>query len=134
MAKDCLDVGKLRKWLAPLDACPVECDGMTRAVATLLKREGIPFTPHCGSLTIPEVGHIPLHFWIELDNGLICDYRAQMWLGSSPSVPHGIFKQEADHQYHSDQWLDHVAISPTVFLFVTGLPLDSFPPLESFVA
>ena len=33
---------------------------------------------------------IPLHYWIQLEDGRIVDYKCQMWLG--PTAPNGIFE------------------------------------------
>ncbi|HBP6379065.1 TPA: hypothetical protein L6A07_28240 [Pseudomonas aeruginosa] len=35
---------------------------------------------------------IPIHFWIQLADGRVIDYRARMWLGDDAGVPHGVFK------------------------------------------
>lgn len=75
------------------DKCALECDGLTRVLHTVLSRENIEHTCMIGQIinTKTKVGFSP-HFWIELPDGQIIDYRARMWLGSSPDVPHGVFK------------------------------------------
>lgn len=90
-----MDALSLSALLDPLDTAPVECDGMSSLIATLLTKEGIPYKGMAGS--IQPAGHsgtIP-HFWIEVDD-LVIDYRARMWLGNNPSIPHGVFTK-ADH-------------------------------------
>lgn len=68
----------------------LECDGFTRVLTYALKKKGIPHRVMIGSMmdTEKEGSIIPLHFWIELGNGQIIDFRARMWLGNE--APHGI--------------------------------------------
>lgn len=78
----------LRALLDPLDAAPVECDGMARLVVTRLAEAGIEYRVFLGRLSLGERVVQP-HFWVEVGPWRI-DYRAAMWLGSGPDVPHGI--------------------------------------------
>lgn len=90
-----MDALKLSSLLDPLDTAPVECDGMSSLVATLLTQQGIQYQGMAGA--IQPAGHsgvIP-HFWIEVGD-LVIDYRARMWLGDKPDIPHGVFIK-ADH-------------------------------------
>lgn len=90
-----MDALKLSVLLDPLDSAPVECDGMSSLVATLLSKDGVQYQGMAGS--IQPAGHsgvIP-HFWIEVGD-LVIDYRARMWLGDNPQIPHGVFCK-ADH-------------------------------------
>jgi hypothetical protein len=90
-----LDALKLSLLLDPLDSAPVECDGMSSLVATLLSKEGVQYQGMSGSIQpTGQSGVIP-HFWIEVDD-LVIDYRARMWLGDHPEIPHGVFSK-ADH-------------------------------------
>lgn len=57
----------------------LECDGLTRVISTLMQRDGIHHQVCVGTLTISNVGMIPIHWWIVLSDGRICDYRARMW-------------------------------------------------------
>lgn len=80
------------KLLEPYIDAPVECDGFTRIAHSVLAEAGI--THHCmrGRLVSMSLrGELPLHFWIQLDDGRLIDYRARMWLGDDAAVPHGVF-------------------------------------------
>ena len=83
---------ELRELLDDLDAAPVECDGMTRLVIGRLAKAGIAYRAYVGSITLGDKAMSP-HWWVEVD-GLTIDYRAKMWLGDSPMVPHGVFRQD----------------------------------------
>lgn len=71
----------------------LECDGFTRVAFTLLERNGITCKAFVGRLDVAD-GVIPLHFWLEVDEFII-DYKAQMWLGEHPGVPHGVMHRSA---------------------------------------
>lgn len=72
--------------------CPLECDGLTRVLHTVLHREGIEHSCMVGSFTNTDRNKgAPLHFWIALPDGRFIDFRASMWLGDSPDIPHGVF-------------------------------------------
>lgn len=78
--------------LTPLDSTDLECDGSTQAASTVLWAAGVAHTVHGGQIVHRATGtRPPIHFWIEID-GLTLDYRARMWLGTSPDVPHGLFR------------------------------------------
>lgn len=119
----------IAQWLAQLDHLPLECDGMTNIISTLLHREGIKHQVCIGSLTIPA-GTIPLHYWITLDKEII-DFRARMWLG--PTAPHGIFLPEPD-QYDVAGLVDQrqSKLSAILFWGLTGQTMESFPTLADF--
>ncbi|WP_137887683.1 hypothetical protein [Pseudomonas sp. 2FE] len=84
---------ELAALLEPLDAAPVECDGMARLIATVLRHERIPFRVMVGSLAADGQGIAP-HVWIEVGQWRI-DYRARMWLRGLSDVPHGVFPLES---------------------------------------
>lgn len=109
-----------------LDPSPLECDGMTRCISTILSRMGEPHTVHFGELAIDGVGRIPLHFWIELSCGLIIDLRARMWLGEGGSVPHGLFEPKPDVHYCSHGTQTDFTLSQAIFEVLTGLPMHIF--------
>ena len=117
-------------WLAMLDPLPLECDGMTRCISTVLSHMGRPHTVHFGELAIDGVGSIPLHFWIELSCGLIIDLRARMWLGEGGSVPgsvpHGVFEPKPHMHYLSHGIQADFTVSQTIFEILTGLPMHIF--------
>lgn len=75
------------------DPLPLECDGLTRVLHTLLARAGISHTVFIGGVVHhpTHVGQDP-HLWIDLDDGRRLDCRARMWLGDHPDVPHGLFE------------------------------------------
>ena len=115
----------LRAWLEPLDALPLECDGMSRVVSALLTRDSICHLVCTGRLEIDGVGVIPRHWWIELGDGVICDWRARMWLGEGASVPHGFFEPRDGVRYVA---LDRFVLeySPLVFEVLAGRPLEEY--------
>ena len=116
-----------RSWLNALDALRLECDGMTRVVSALLLRDGIAHTPMCGTLSVTGVGEIPLHHWIELDDGRLIDSRARMWLGGDPRVPHGVVpRDQADARYVGRAV--ELPCSPVVFWALTDVTIDAFAP------
>lgn len=80
------------KLIDPFINAPVECDGFTRLAHSALANAGKRHRVMAGRLIAAGGGHqTPLHYWIELECGSVIDYRAQMWLGPTPDVPHGIF-------------------------------------------
>ncbi|MEX6780174.1 hypothetical protein [Pseudomonas aeruginosa] len=81
--------------LEPYSNAPVECDGLTRIAHSVLTRAGIPHSCMYGRLvSTSRDAEIPLHFWIQLDDGGVIDYRARMWLGDDAAVPHGVFMED----------------------------------------
>lgn len=79
----------------PYDSCSLECDGMSRTLHLLLDINGIRHEVMGGGIYNhnDDSGFSP-HYWIELDDGRIIDFRAQMWLGRGRDVPHGVFDPE----------------------------------------
>ncbi|HGM5155072.1 TPA: hypothetical protein ACKP0X_003768 [Pseudomonas aeruginosa] len=84
---------QLASLLADLDSAAVECDGMSRLVATRLHRAGIDYTPFEGSFEFKGRVVHP-HFWIEVGD-LVIDYRARMWLRDDPEVAYGVFPRDS---------------------------------------
>lgn len=79
--------------LEPYSNAPVECDGFTRIAHSVLAGAGIPHYCMQGRLASTSSSEeIPIHFWIQLDDRRVIDYRARMWLGDDAGVPHGVFK------------------------------------------
>lgn len=66
----------------------LECDGLTRVLHTVLSDRHIPHTPMFGRVEWNDRHFMP-HFWIELPNGEVVDYRLRMWFG--PKAPNGVF-------------------------------------------
>lgn len=122
---------ELTQWLNSTDALPLECDGLTRVISALMNRENMAHKICIGSLRISGVGVIPRHWWIGLENSQYCDYRARMWLGNDPLVPHGVFSPQAHHQYEVAEELTpgDVALPASVIAVLAGRPIDSFPRL-----
>jgi len=109
---------ELASTLDQLDGAAVECDGFVRLAATVLQHLRISHRVIRGSVTGPN-GRIPYHFWIEVD-GLICDYRARMWLG--PDAPHGVFVPSHDWEYTGED-VQMPPLSESLFLILAGQPL-----------
>lgn len=123
------DFVALEAWLRPMDAAPLECDGLSRAIGALLDREGVPYTMHMGSMAVEGVGKIGMHFWIDLGDGWICDWRARMWLGQDERAPHGIFRPTADMHY----WSAGVMTGPLtaeLFHILCLKPMSDYPPFQ----
>lgn len=121
-------------WLSPVDNMPLECDGLSRVVSTLLHRAGIEHRVRVGSLGIEGVGRISIHWWVELPDGTLVDYRARMWLGTDPRVPHGVFAPELHHRYAPDPDSSPdapITLSATLFQLLSGRPLASYPRLQA---
>ncbi len=86
----------IEELLATYADAPVECDGFVRLAHTALVKADIEHRCFCGSLKrAGVVDGLPVHLWIELSDGRMIDYRARMWFGSDPTVPHGIFEPSA---------------------------------------
>lgn len=119
---------QLEQWLAQFDRLPLECDGLTRCISTLMQRDGIEHRILVGSLDIPSVGTIDYHWWLALPDGQLCDFRARMWLGEDPSVPHGLFIPEAHHGYkvHDEMVPSKERLKPAIFTVLAGEPMERF--------
>lgn len=118
--------GGLQAMLPELDALPLECDGMTRVISTLLLRDGVAHEVAVGALEVKGVGTIPLHWWIQFEDGVICDLRARMWLGQGAGVPHGLFVPQDGYLYAPKHLQEHAALPPFLFHFLAGAPLEKF--------
>lgn len=115
-------------WLDALDSAPLECDGMTRVISTLLQRDGLPHRVVVGRLEVAGYGVIPLHWWIELPDGRICDLRARMWLGGGETIPHGLALPTDRQRYCITEELvrSSVQLPGVVFELLVGKPLQAF--------
>lgn len=128
MAMNTLDPSTLHAWLAPLSALPLECDGLTRVISTLLAREDIDHRVMIGTLSIEGTGRTPMHWWIELAQGELIDFRARMWLGSEDSIPHGVFNKPEHAFYSGQEGSGH--LDPTVFFILANQWLDDVPRFQ----
>src|SRR5947207_4231395 len=82
-------VAELRDLLDVYSYCPLECDGLTRVLTTLLQRQNIAHTVYTGTVAHRVSSACIVHMWIEVctDEGRrVIDYRAQQWLLQYPQV------------------------------------------------
>jgi len=82
----------------------LECDGATRVFHYVLSKNGIKHRVMVGSVKISNDGIIPYHYWIELPDGNIIDYKSRMWLGES--AEEGIFKPKKGRYIGRETKLD----------------------------
>jgi hypothetical protein len=111
----------MKELIAKYVDCALECDGLTRVITTVLKEHSIPHTCMVGTLTLTGTNTgAPVHFWIDLPDGQRVDYRARMWLGERPDVPHGIFNP-ADFPgvTYKGEAVPLEPLSPTLFAVLT---------------
>jgi hypothetical protein len=107
---------------------PVECDGFTRLAHGALESAGIDHACMRGRVVSADgTVRSPIHFWIELPDGRLIDYRARMWLGDFSSVPHGIFLPD---EFAKWQYQGEPIILQTLSPVIAELLL-SFPALPS---
>lgn len=78
---------ELAALLDPFDQCDLYCDGMSRVLSPVLARKGVPHTTYFGRLINKRSGQEVIHYWIGLQNGLVVDYRARMWLATISIFP-----------------------------------------------
>jgi len=96
-ATDILSIveGKVQSLTAKYDKLPLECDGLVKVLSYVLTENKIKhqvYTGRVDCLDYCDSDSIPLHFWIELSDKRIVDYRLRMWLADDPDdpvVPHG---------------------------------------------
>lgn len=82
-------VSPIEKLIEPYLHYPVECDGMTHIIHSVLTTNNIVHQVYRGRVTVSERSII--HFWVEIEDKII-DYRLQMWFPKQPGLPTGIFK------------------------------------------
>lgn len=115
---------ELHQLLEPYINAPVECDGFTRLAHTALVHAGIEHACMCGRLvSVDDTTESPIHFWIELADGRLIDYRARMWLGENPTVPNGVFNANefAGWKYLGEQ-IDLPTLSPVLVEILLWAP------------
>ena len=112
--------------LEPYSTAPVECDGFSRIAHSVLTGAGIPHSCMCGRLvSTSRDAEIPLHFWIQLADGRVIDYRARMWLGDDAAVPHGVFKEDEYPLWHYlGTAITLSVLSPTMIQLLLWEPAD----------
>jgi len=116
--------GRVESLTAKYDKLRLECDGLTRVLNYVLMDNKIKHTVYTGHVDYKGgKNHIPMHFWIELGDGRVVDYRLRMWLGKKRDVPHGVFKPSdyPDVQYKNKKKIP-MATDRKMFdlLFITG--------------
>lgn len=121
----------LAEWLETLDKAPLECDGLSRSLSTLLQRDGVEHMVFTGALVVAGVGKIAPHWWVMLPDGRICDIRARMWLGPDERVPHGIFSPAEGLIYHVEHEREphRIRMSPFIFQMLTKMDMADFSPV-----
>lgn len=133
-----MNIDAISEWLKPLEDMPLECDGMTRILSILFRREKIEHQVFIGALSIDDVGVIAPHFWIELNDGWVCDYRARMWLGNHEAVPHGLFQVEEYQRYQGEkaEQLNNDNLDynndALLFMILAGQSLNDYPMLSNY--
>nr|QOQ33351.1 hypothetical protein [Pseudomonas syringae pv. actinidiae] len=108
-----------------LDALGLDCENLVRVIATLLSVSGASYEAHRGSLWVKGVGHVEPHHWIVLSNGETVDFRAQLWLGNEPNIPHGVFTPTHAQIYTSHSTFSAV-VHEVVFFALTGVRICDF--------
>ena len=119
-AKEILSMleGKVQSLTAKYDKLPLECDGLTRVLDYILTQNKVKHKVYSGSVEYRDT-HIPLHFWIELSDGKVVDYRLRMWM-KPMGVPHGVFKlkDHPDLKYMKGATVNF-KMTPTMFQILT---------------
>lgn len=103
----------LEKLLTDLDNAPVECDGMASLIATVLTGHGIAYQAMVGEIETKGGLTIP-HMWIEVE-GWVIDFRARMWRGNHPDVPHGVFPKKSYEAHYQGFPIALQALPPFLF-------------------
>lgn len=121
----------INRWLEQFDGFPLECDGMTRAISTLLHANHIEHEVHAGRIcsTSEEQNGIN-HYWIQFEDGFIIDLRARMWMGQQ--APHGYFLNgNVDVSYKSSGTVDNFTLDPILFEILTERSIDAITPFPA---
>ena len=108
----------LEKLFAEYVNLPLECDGLTRVLSYLLDQNKIHHRVMQGSVKVVDKNFRP-HFWIELPDGHIVDYRARMWLGNKPNVPNGVFKPDDFPEAEYDGHITSMRMTEQMFRILT---------------
>ena len=111
----------LNRALAPLDRAPLECDGMTHVIAFALSRAGVPFNIMAGQVVDLVTGcKVFPHYWIDLDDGWLIDFRLRYWLGSDDRIPHGVFRQPQGILYNGKPQPSPVHLSEPILNWMSN--------------
>jgi hypothetical protein len=109
---------KVIKLVEKYENLPLECDGMTRVLSYVLDENHISHKTMQGRVEVDGEEFEP-HWWIDLGNGTILDYRLRMWFGNKPSVPNGIFSLKANPQVSYTGKQVNVHINEMLFKVLT---------------
>jgi hypothetical protein len=74
----------------------LECDGATRVLHYLFQEQNVKHVVKRGSVVFGK-DDIPLHYWIELPDGSVVDYKSRMWLGKN--AQQGVFNPNEKIEY-----------------------------------
>lgn len=98
---------------------PLECDGLTRVISFRLRELEVPHSIMVGAAFTGK-RQVKPHWWIEMFDGRSVDYRARMWLGDEPLIPHGIFRRDdyPNVMYEGEEY--RCRVSRTVFDILTA--------------
>lgn len=110
------EVAYVCELLHKYDALPLECDGHSMVVSSLLDRFCIPHQRIVGEVTLAGTGQIIRpHLWIKYDEYII-DYRLRMWARQTADnvclVPHGIFIEDKSQAIYTSQRIANKAVIP----------------------
>ena len=116
-----MNIRSIEEILEPFANAPVECDGMTRIIHSLLAIDKIKHHTYSGYITYE--GKSVYHWWIDKD-GYRIDYRARMWLGNGIRIPHGIFRP-IDYPYveYNGVVIDIPVLNPAMFKILVDQPI-----------
>lgn len=83
---------EIRQLLNPYDLPHLDSESATRVFAWLLKQKDEDFVIQLGTVELHGQQFWP-HYWIEMENGLVVDYRACAHLPDD-DVPCGVFNPD----------------------------------------
>lgn len=110
-------MSKIHSLLDKFDNLPLECDGLTRVLHTMMVKEKYAHLVMLGAVSLGSNSFAP-HFWIETINNQIIDYRARMWLG--PEVPHGIFDRTKTQAKYEGRIIKLELLDDFMFSYLTN--------------
>lgn len=113
---------QVRTLTSPFDGAQLECDGMTRVLHTVLADNHIPHTPKVGQVDW-KGHHFNPHFWIELPDGNVVDYRLKMWFGAS--APHGVFDPKKMGVTYDGRTVSMPLLPDFLFEVLSGQPRNA---------
>lgn len=102
------------------DDLPLECDGLSRVLSKVLSRNRIEHRLMIGTVTF-NGKNFPVHFWIELPDGRVVDYRLRMWFGDK--APHGVFRATESLQYEGEASAE--VVSDLMFDILTSRQINT---------